>query len=103
MTAMHTVDVSGKLCVVTVRQKSKSLWTAQADYMGDSISAEGRSEEAALSRWQQLATSKGDSGRKKPQPRAKSSRKRGTEVSAKRQPARRSGAKARKKPAAKRK
>jgi hypothetical protein len=70
MTAMHTVDLSGSKCVVIVRQKSTRVWVAHGDYMGNPIRTEDRSEEAALMRWQEVATSKGDPATRKPRIKA---------------------------------
>jgi hypothetical protein len=103
MTAIHTVDISGEFCVVTVRQKSKMVWVARGDYMGDSVTTQDRSEETALTRWQEVAASTpGSTKNKRSQEARRHSRKSGPQTRAKRQPVK-AGGPVRKKPAAKHK
>jgi hypothetical protein len=56
----HSVTVWGKRCPVSVYQKSKSVWIADGDYMGESISVQDRSAGTALKRWKEAATYKGN-------------------------------------------
>ena len=42
-------------CEVYVRQNSKSVWTADGEYQGNSIEAEGSSKSNALSNWKRFA------------------------------------------------
>jgi hypothetical protein len=60
MAAERTVMVWGKPQTIRVEQKSKSVWIAVGDYMGESIAVEDRSEGAALKRWREAATYKGN-------------------------------------------
>jgi hypothetical protein len=55
----HTVEVWDKPCKVSVEQKSKTVWVAVGDYMGNSIRVEDRSARTALRRWQEAARYKG--------------------------------------------
>jgi len=56
----RTVDVWGKPHNVTIYRKSKSVCVAVGDYMGETISVQDRSEGAALKRWREAATYKGN-------------------------------------------
>jgi hypothetical protein len=56
----HDVKIWGKTFTVKVYQKSKSVWIAVGDYMGKNISAQDRSESAALTRWREAATYQGN-------------------------------------------
>jgi hypothetical protein len=60
MSTQRTVVVWGEPQVVSVHRKSKSVWVAVGDYMGDSITVQDRSEGAALKRWREAATYKGN-------------------------------------------
>jgi hypothetical protein len=60
MSTQRTVIVWGKPQVVSVDRKSKSVWIAVGDYMGEPIAVQDRSEGAALKRWREAATYKGN-------------------------------------------
>ena len=49
------VIVHNNLCVVSVKRKSTTVWTAVGDYMGQSILVEDQSYGAALLRWRVTA------------------------------------------------
>jgi hypothetical protein len=53
----HTVVVWGKPHLVSAERKSKSVWNAIGHCLGESITARGRSEGMAISRWREAATS----------------------------------------------
>lgn len=55
----HTVQVWGKPHEITVYQKSKSVWVARGEYLGESIETKGPSEGAAVKRWREAAQFKG--------------------------------------------
>ena len=44
---------------VSVDRKSKSVWVAVGDYMGERIETKGSSEGAAVKRWREAAQYKG--------------------------------------------
>lgn len=50
-----TVDVLGKPCDISTRQKSKSLWVATGNYEGFRHSAESRTEGDAVKQWRAWA------------------------------------------------
>lgn len=52
---MRKVRVLGTEAEVTTIQNSKTVFEAFGDYKGKSISADGRSRQAALARWMHLA------------------------------------------------
>lgn len=54
------VTVWAKPCTVHVYEKSKSVWEAVGDYMGETIRVKDRSESAALKAWCSAATYKGN-------------------------------------------
>ncbi len=56
---VHTVEVWGKSFTVVTRQKSKSVWIAVGNCMGERIESQGRSKGAAVKRWKERAHSKG--------------------------------------------
>jgi hypothetical protein len=56
----HSVTVWGHRYPVSVYQKSKSVWVASGEYMGESISVQDRSAGTALKRWREAATYKGN-------------------------------------------
>jgi hypothetical protein len=56
----HHVNVWDKPHVVTVYQKSKTVWIAVGEYMGETIEVKDQSEGAALKRWREAATYKGN-------------------------------------------
>ena len=45
---------------VTVHQKSKSVWIAVGDYMGQRVEAQGSTQGAAVKRWKEAAQYKGN-------------------------------------------
>lgn len=53
--AQLTVMVWGKPHTITVYRKSKSIWIAVGNYMGDHLEAQGRSEPTAAKRWREAA------------------------------------------------
>ena len=53
----HTVNVREKPYIVSVHQKSKTIWLAAGHCMGERIDCKGRSESDALSQWQEAARS----------------------------------------------
>jgi hypothetical protein len=55
----HTVTVWNERCSVTVYQKSKSVWIAVGDYMGQRIESKGSSAGSALTAWKSTATYRG--------------------------------------------
>lgn len=56
----HRVMVWGKPYIVTTHQKSKSVWIATGEYMGESKSVQDRSPGAAVKRWCEWAEYKGN-------------------------------------------
>jgi hypothetical protein len=58
--AEHTVEVWGKPCAVSAYQKSKSVWVAVGDYMGEQIRVQDRSERTAVKSWHDAARYKGN-------------------------------------------
>jgi len=52
----HTVTVWSTSHTVTVYQKSKSVWVAVGDYLGERIETNGRSAGSALALWKDAAT-----------------------------------------------
>ena len=102
MTAIHTLDISGIACVVMVRQKSMRIWVAHGNYMSAPIRVEDQSEEAALIRWQEAATSEASSAKPRPEAKRKQSspgRSRKKKVGAGKQSRSAKAPRARKKPA----
>jgi hypothetical protein len=55
-----TVRVWGKPHVVTVHQKSKSVWIARGEYMGESHETKDTSPRSAAARWREWAEYKGN-------------------------------------------
>lgn len=55
----HRVMVWSKPYEVTTYQKSKSVWVATGEYMGESHSTTGQTEGAAIIRWREWAQYKG--------------------------------------------
>jgi hypothetical protein len=45
---------------VSAHQKSKSVWTASGEYMGAPIQVQDRTEGAALKRWREATTYRGN-------------------------------------------
>lgn len=56
----HKVTVWGQPQTVTVYQKSKSVWEAVGDYMGETIRVTDRSPGSVIKRWKSAATYKGN-------------------------------------------
>lgn len=56
------VDVWGKSCGVRACQKSKSVWIASGEYMGQSLVSNGSSAQSAAAHWREAATYKGNDG-----------------------------------------
>jgi hypothetical protein len=50
-----TVDVWGKPQIISVYQKSKTIWIAVGTYMGRTIETKGSSASAAAKHWQDAA------------------------------------------------
>jgi hypothetical protein len=55
----HKVEVWGQPQLVTVYQKSKSVWVAIGQYMGERIEVKGRSETQAIGQWREAARYRG--------------------------------------------
>lgn len=55
----HKITVWNESCSVTVYQKSKSVWIAVGDYMGERIETKGSSAGSALTAWKNAATYRG--------------------------------------------
>jgi hypothetical protein len=55
----HTVKVWDKSCLVSVYQKSKSVWVAVGEYMGNRIEVRASSNNSALAHWRRAALYKG--------------------------------------------
>ncbi len=58
--AEHKVTVWNKPYTISVYQKSKTVWIAVGDYMGERLEAQGRSESTAAHRWSEAARYKGN-------------------------------------------
>lgn len=56
----HKVMVWDEPYMVSVHSKSKSVWVASGEYLGKFIEVEGRSEGAAIIRWREAATYRGN-------------------------------------------
>ena len=56
----HTVRVWDKPYTVTTYQKTKSVWIAVGEYMGETIQTKGRTKGAAVKRWKERARFKGN-------------------------------------------
>ena len=55
-----TVRVWDKPYVVEVHQRSKSVWIARGEYMGESHETKDSSARSAAARWREWATYKGN-------------------------------------------
>jgi hypothetical protein len=55
-----TVSVWGRPQIISVYQKSKSVWIARGDYMGQSLEVKDRTESSAISAWRKAATYRGN-------------------------------------------
>lgn len=51
----RTVTVWDKTYEITVNQKSKSVWVAVGDYMGERLEPKGRTESQATNNWKEAA------------------------------------------------
>jgi hypothetical protein len=58
--AQFTVEVWKKTYTISVYQKSKSVWVAVGDHMGERLEAQGRSESTAKNRWCEATRYKGN-------------------------------------------
>ena len=56
----HIVRVWDKPYTVTTYQKTKSVWIAVGEYMGETIQTKGRTKGAAVKRWKERAHFKGN-------------------------------------------
>ena len=56
----RVVTVWNERCTVETYQKSKSVWVATGECMGETHSAQDRSEGTALMRWREWAQYTGD-------------------------------------------
>jgi hypothetical protein len=54
------VNVWGKPCVISVYQKSKTVWIARGDYHGEPIEVKGSSLSAATKAWAEAARYRGN-------------------------------------------
>jgi hypothetical protein len=52
----HKVQVLGKSYIVAIRRKSKTVWIATGQYMGQAIEARGRNEDLAASAWRSASS-----------------------------------------------
>ena len=55
----HKITVWNETCSVTTYQKSKSVWMAVGEYMGQTKEIKGSSAGSALSAWKEWARYKG--------------------------------------------
>jgi hypothetical protein len=62
----RAVQVWDKPYEITVYQKTKSVWIAVGEYMGERIERKDRSDSTAVKRWQEAAHYKGN----EPRPRS---------------------------------
>lgn len=53
--ATHTVKAYPETCEVHVYQRSKSVWIASGQFMGEQLEQRGRSESAAVRLWKEIA------------------------------------------------
>ncbi len=60
MNQQHKVYVWEKSCEISVYQKSKTVWIAVGEYMGERIEVKGRSKSSALASWTEAARFKGN-------------------------------------------
>lgn len=56
----HIVNVWDKPHEISVYQKSKSVWIAVGEYMGDRLEVKGRTESQAANNWREAARYKGN-------------------------------------------
>ena len=60
MATQETVLVWGKEYEIIVHQKSKTVWIAVGEYMGNRIEAKGSSPSSAAAHWSEAARYKGN-------------------------------------------
>jgi hypothetical protein len=53
------VVVWGKPILIDVQQRSKRVWVASGEYMGETVQTTDRTAGAAAKRWQEAARSRG--------------------------------------------
>jgi hypothetical protein len=51
----YSVSIGSKTYEVTVYQRSKSVWIATGDFMGETLKVKDRSQTTALSAWREAA------------------------------------------------
>ena len=56
----RTVKVWDKPHAITVYRKSKSVWIAVGEYMGERLEVKGRTESQAMNNWREAARYKGN-------------------------------------------
>jgi hypothetical protein len=56
----RTVEVWGTKYEVDVHQKSKTVWVAVAEFMGEYLQVQGRTQTQAVSSWREAARYKGN-------------------------------------------
>ena len=56
------MEVWGEEYEVRVRQKSKSVWIASGEYMGEHLVSEGSTARSAAAHWREAARYKGNDG-----------------------------------------
>jgi hypothetical protein len=61
------MEVWGKDCEIRVYQKSKSVWVAHGEYMGEQFSSTGSSAQSAAAQWREAARYKGNDPAPKPE------------------------------------
>jgi hypothetical protein len=61
--AVHTVEVEDRPHKITVHQKSKNLWIAIGEYMGERLAVQDQSEATAIKCWCEAARYKGTTDR----------------------------------------
>ena len=60
MSVHHNVEVWGKSYTITTHQRSKSVWIAVGEYMGETIEVKDRSKATAIKLWREAARYKGN-------------------------------------------
>jgi len=51
----RSIIIEGKLCTVVAYQRSKTVWIASGDYLGQRIEMRGSSANSAVKRWADAA------------------------------------------------
>ena len=54
--AEYNIEVEGKIYIVAIHRKSKTVWIAPGQYMGQAIEARGRNKELAASAWRSASS-----------------------------------------------